>query len=358
MLLRYVEFLKKHYPDVQLKFLLPGRGKIEERLSKAGSVEYYSAPVELSFSDRVKRKLGIKSATHDRVMQAVKLAQQFSPDLVYCNTVACSDFIPALKDCVNAPLIWHFHELETGIALTGIDPHNSLHVADIILTNSGTTSEFLNSEYGVEPARTRMVYPSVPSHNRSRSASGNQFVIGSAGTALPTKGAFDFIELASEMQKLDPSANYRFVWIGNFRKHKEDIETEISKYNVGTILQFTGESDSPMDEYSRMNLFVSLSGEESFGLALVEAGSIGIPVAGYADSGEISEIVRQCKGIIVARRHVKDMAVELNRLISLPHELEVMGQASQKHCRTYFDELIVPQWVHVLEEAVRKESVH
>lgn len=356
VLLRYIEFFKRHHPGVTVICLIPGAGKIESRLRRLGTVEYFGVQRKISLAERIKRKLGLRVKGVDRVKRVAELAAQFKADLVYCNTVACAEYIPAIKNVTTAPVVLHIHELRKGIELLNIDPREWILLADMVIANSAATAEFLRQYCSIDSSRIVVCYPSLSAHNLVHYPEGGKTVIGSAGTALPTKGAIGFIELAYEMRSLTPGRHYEFIWIGNCSKYKTEIEQAISKYAVNEIVHFVGEKENVLEEFRKFTVFVSLSDEESFGLALAEAGSVGVPVAAYEGAGEISQLVASCKGVHVPHHHVKEMAKALTALTESVPQMEECGKTAQEHCRRYFDEMIVPQWIGILEDMIRLKT--
>lgn len=355
VLLRYVRFLAKTNQH-NLYFLLPSHGKIGHSLTTLGTVVDFNAVEIPSLPARILGKLGFNKPQTSSVERALNALLQIKPDLVYCNTVASSDFVVACKQNIPVPVVLHIHELAKGVELTGVDPSSALNKADIIIANSETTADFLRSKYNIG-GKIHIHHPVIPEPQlKKHRHNTNAFVVGSAGTALPTKGAFAFIELAREITDLDPASRYDFVWVGNFQKHKTEIESLIHQNNLLDKIKFTGETDNPLEQYAGMDVFVSLSQEESFGLACMEAASIGVPVAAYAGAGEIEHLVRSCNGIVVSYNDINAMAKSIIQLCTDNTKRDEMSRGGVEFASSFFPEKIIPQWMETLESAMQKST--
>lgn len=358
VLLRYIQYLNSK-AKYSLVFLLPGQGKIGQALSRCGEVINYNQQAKLSLASRVLVKAGMKEirnpSTEERILTVVRKTE---PDLVYCNTVASSKIVETLKRQTDIPVILHFHELETGVKLTGYNPSEALKLADLVIANSETTAAYIRSAYDVPREKTEVHYPVIPDHSLSVSESHpDGFVVGSAGTALPGKGALAFIDLARAVVAMDASRNWKFVWVGNFAKHCSEIEQRIEQYKLREVVHFIGESEVPLEQFARFDVFVSLSEEESFGLACMECASLGVPVAGYRGSGEIERLIRSCDGITVSLNDIEGMAAELINLRGDTDRLKKMSVSARNFSTSFLPEKVIPGWMNVVECVLNKKTL-
>lgn len=354
VLLRYISFLhaeKKH----ELILLLPGKGKMEAALKGMGQLFIYGAPVVVEpLLSRGLKKLGLKKRdtkkNPDRVLEIV---QQTNPDLVYCNTVVCSDSIKRIKQETKIPIMWHIHELELGVKLTNVDPSGTIPLVDRIIANSEATAAFLSSRFSADKKKIRIHYPVLPASNATKAKKSNdQFVVGSSGTALSHKGALLFVRLAAAINRKYPQNNFLFKWIGNHKTLKQELEHDIHHSGLDGKVIFTGEMENPFDAYAEFDFFVSLSKEESFGLACMEVAAMGIPVGGFEGTGGIEELLRKCEGLLVPFLDVEKMADALVELSRNEKRLQEMAQKAKAFSSTFLPEKIIPGWIESIEEVL------
>jgi glycosyltransferase involved in cell wall biosynthesis len=91
----------------------------------------------------------------------------------------------------------------------------------------------------------------------------------------PRKGIYDFIELTRTCPDV------RWVWVGGFpygMLSKDYIRIEQVKRQCGTNVIFTGIIPDILEAYSAADVFFMPSYAETFGLAILEALSCGLPV--------------------------------------------------------------------------------
>ncbi len=357
VLLRYVQFLSRS-KSYDLYLLLPGKGKIELPLSALGKVQFYNAPAEVdSIFIRGFRKLGVelkkRKTNAERIEDSIV---SIRPDLVYFNTIACAPYIAAIINKVRVPIAWHIHELKLGVQLTGVHPKEILNQVQWVIANSETTANFIDKEYGVSKDKMTIhhpVLPAVAEHTKFKHP--GKFIVGSSGTALVHKGALLFIDLASAVNRLEPENDFEFRWIGNAKFLREEIDRKIVEGKLQGKVIFTGELDAPMKEYSQFDFFVSLSHEESFGLACMEVASLEIPIGGFAGSGGIEELLCQCDGLIVPYLDVEAMAKSLVELRHDPLKRHEMARKAKVLSNRFSEEIAIPEWIEVLESRLNRK---
>lgn len=357
VLLRYVRhlFSAQLY---ELHFLLPGKGKLEALLREVGTVELYSAPVAKdSIIERSFRKIGVelkrKQTNTDRILSYIETV---CPRLIYFNTIACAAHVEVVKQKTMIPVFWHIHELELGVKLTEVNPEGIINRVEQVIANSKTTADFLKANYGVDASKLSVHHPILPEVNNKKKKNTTGFVVGSSGTALVHKGALLFIDLAEEINRLDPQNDFEFRWVGNSRLLQADIDQRIASSSMQGKVKFTGEMESPFDAYAEFDFFVSLSYEESFGLACMEAAAMGIPVGGFSGSGGIEELLKQCDGLLVPHLDVVAMAKALIELRNKPEVLAQMGLKAAQLSTSFLPENVIPAWIKLLESAMNTNT--
>lgn len=354
VLFRYIQFLSD-LNKYEISILLPGKGKIEGSLQGMGRVVYFGSSSTLeSLFIRGLKKFGLMKTevkhNRDRVLEFVVNEK---PDLVYFNTVACTDFVKHIKQNTNIPIVWHIHELELGVRLTGADPSDVITQVNLVVANSETTAKFLSKEYSVASDKMQVHFPVIPiTTSKKRKNAEGKFVIGSSGTALAHKGALLFVQLAASVNRKYPQNNMLFKWVGNNKALQIEIDSEIRIASLEDKVIFTGEIDDPLEAYSEFDLFVSLSKEESFGLACMEVAAIGIPVNGFEGAGAIEELVRNCDGLLVPSFDIETMADSIYEVSGNQERLEQMGHKAMEYSSNFVPIKVIPKWIESIDRVL------
>lgn len=154
---------------------------------------------------------------------------------------------------------------------------------------------------GFEPAKTeilnyppprlkqRRFLPHIVGRNTKRGEiNGEAFVVGNVGRLVPDKNQILLLKAFSRFKRIVKNAVLVFVGDGEDRKELEELA---NKLKVSDSVIFTGWRTDAVSSMERFDVFVLPSVREPFGIVILEAMSLGIPVIG-ADSGGIPEIIR------------------------------------------------------------------
>jgi glycosyltransferase involved in cell wall biosynthesis len=196
------------------------------------------------------------------------------------------------------PLVLHVHATEfdrAGSARDGLVAaieRFGLAAADRVVAVSRYTADVVAREYGVDPARLRVVHNAIePRADAGRwpSAPGVPVIL-FAGRITRQKGPDYFIAAASRVAAERPDA--LFVVAGAGDRRSAMIE-RVAAANLSGRFFFPG--FLPPEElarvYARADVFVMPSASEPFGLAALEALQHGTPVIVSRSAG-VSEVVR------------------------------------------------------------------
>ncbi len=147
----------------------------------------------------------------------------------------------------------------------------------------------------------------------------NNFIIGYVGNIIRRKG-LDVLIKAFIMLKKDPTfEKLELMIIGNDPgeengNYMKSILSEIKNAGICDSIKFFGYINRPIELMKEFDIFVMPSRMESFGLAIVEAMSLGVPVISTY-SGSIPEVIRNGKsGILVPKENAEELAAAIKRL--------------------------------------------
>lgn len=113
------------------------------------------------------------------------------------------------------------------------------------------------------------------------------------------------------------------------------LEVLVEETGLGEITEFTGRiphSEVPA-MLNRLDVYLALSRYESFGVAILEASSCGLPVI-VADVGGLPEVVEEgITGYIVERENYSAAAKVLAELIESSEKRKKMGKAGRRYVK-------------------------
>lgn len=113
---------------------------------------------------------------------------------------------------------------------------------------------------------------------------------------------------------------------------EEDLKLLAQKLNVSRYVDFVGPipHDKVPEYLSSFDIYVALSINESFGVAIIEASASGIPVV-VSDAGGLPEVVvDEQTGFIVPRNNPEEAAERILRLLCDPELRKEMGNAGRQ----------------------------
>ena len=147
-------------------------------------------------------------------------------------------------------------------------------------------------------------------------------LIGSIGTLTVLKGHEDFLQAAATLQNSTPPAF--FIVSGTesaaTKQYRQRLERLIQQLGLTERVRLLGKMDDISELYCALEVFVSASHSESFGLAIVEAMAAGAAVVATATEGA-KEILRDgATGMLVPIGGIGDISRTIDKLLAHPEK--------------------------------------
>jgi glycosyltransferase involved in cell wall biosynthesis len=138
----------------------------------------------------------------------------------------------------------------------------------------------------------------------------NRLLIGAVGEIKSLKGHEDFVRAAAIILRRFPNAQFLIAGadISQTREHHAALAALIAKLDLAKHVQLFGWLDDIAQFYCALDVFVSASQMESFGLAIVEAMACGTAVVATATEGAQEIIENGETGLLVEIGAVEDLA--------------------------------------------------
>jgi glycosyltransferase involved in cell wall biosynthesis len=214
--------------------------------------------------------------------------------------------------------------------------------ADHIIMSSIATQEEFADEYGVEPARTSLVYPGLdlgrfeklPSRDKARERLNlptRPPILLYVGFSTPRKGVEYLAEALGTMKT--PA---HLVMVGKWEAHYQErfVNALGDARSRVRIAGYVPDAEL-LDYFAAANVFVLPTLLEGFGYPLVEAMAAGIPVV-TTTGGSASEVVGEA-GLSVPAGNSIELACALDCVLTEQDLARTLGQTGRARARALFE---------------------
>lgn len=202
-------------------------------------------------------------------------------------------------------------------------PENKVY----LLQNGVNLSEFNKSKYEREDIRKEL------------GISNEKILIGLVGRITLGKGHYELIKAAEIINKKH-RVNVIFLIVGSSSKQEEHIEKEIKKLaaqcGVENII-FLGYRTDIARILAGMDILVFPSHEESFGITLLEAMAMEVPVVATGNAGVTDIIPSNEFGLLVPPKDPESLARKILELINNPSLRKTLSENGKKRIIENFD---------------------
>jgi len=312
----FIEWLKSTQKEVEITTIT-----LKDTIDKTSHFEFLSdnyydfsrlqSRPEYTLKERLNRKLFNLPIYSEQE----KLIQQLSKeryDLIYANTVSTLSLgVRLKKHFKDVPLILHVHEMRTAIEQLNSNFKQLSNNVDRFIAASELVKSHLVTFFDINEKKISRVYecsdvsPDLINYNKKiNSAQTNVIMVGAAYWA---KGDDLFILLAKEVVKRDNS--FHFYWLGSQSKERETVNrADIEKLELEKNVHFLSYTSEPLKVVSEMDIFALTSRSDSFPLAAIEAGLLGLPIVCFDKASGITEIIEKGGGSVVSYLSIQEMA--------------------------------------------------
>ena len=244
-----------------------------------------------------------------------------SYDYIFANSVASLPSAIKLKEKLGCQLFLYVHELSLVMRKLGV---SILHLqqCDVLIAASEAAKKNLIENYNIADNKITVIYP--PLYNtietiltKKEEKKEHSVIIGISGTGCWGKGIDLLPFIIKELKTTYPELNYRFMWVGHLTEEtKINIEYDLKRLNLLDKLTIIGEVELPLVYYSKFDILLVLSREESFSLSCVECIELGIPIVCMHETLGIVNLIGEQSLISVPYLSIKDIAKALYGIIT------------------------------------------
>ena len=167
----------------------------------------------------------------------------------------------------------------------------------------------------------------------------DSLLIGTVGELTPLKGQEEFLRAAVSILKQIPTAYFIIAGIDHSRgkEHRARIQRLIEELDLTKRVKLVGWLEDLAQLYCALDVFVSSSHTESFGLALAEAMAAGTPVVATETEGARELIQSGETGLLVSIGDVDKLAEAVLKLLHDQEWRVRLGTEAQKDASERFN---------------------
>lgn len=198
-------------------------------------------------------------------------------------------------------------------------------------------SEFF-SIVGSERKSYSKVFPIIRNYYQtSKNEKFPSYKIGFVGRWAPNKKMEDLLFTLYFLKKIHHK--YQLILIGKknsvFSLYNHKIEDLIQELNISdSVIIYENLSDEELKrELSTLDLYISMSEHEGFGIPILEAMAVGIPVLAFASSAVI-ETVRDA-GLLFTKKEFPLVAELIHKIVSTPSLKTALLKSQSARLQTY-----------------------
>ncbi len=216
-------------------------------------------------------------------------------------------------------------------------------IADHIIAVSGHARQWVFKNLRLPEAKTSIIYHGIAKISEnfrprlSIPEDGSPFMIGCLARFEPRKGIATLIKAMTIICENYPRA--RLLIAGSDPcGYASEMRKLADMLHVGHAVEIQGFCDAPFDFLRRLNTFAFASESEGFGIVLLEAMMVGLPVVA-SDIYPLNHIVLNGEtGIMAHPNNPQSFAAAITDLMANPELAYRMGEAGHHRCLHEFSE--------------------
>lgn len=178
-------------------------------------------------------------------------------------------------------------------------------------------------------------------------------VVGIVGEITPLKGHAEFLRAAAIIRRRFPIVRFLIAGLDASRSgHNQAVlEKLVAELGLARHVYQVGWVDDLVSLYCALDILVSASHTESFGLVIAEAMASGTPVVTTATEGAGEIVTNEGTGLLVPLRDVEGLAAAVVALLADENKRNRLAKAARERIRERFG---LGRMVEKTEELYRK----
>jgi glycosyltransferase involved in cell wall biosynthesis len=256
---------------------------------------------------------------------------------------------------LECPVITHVHELDYWIRYrVGWDNFRRVQCyTQQYVAVSRAVRENLIQKYKIPRDKVDLIYEFIPtdwysslevtdegrSIRNQMGVSDDALIVAACGTTDWRKGADLFVQVARAVHRRLPGSEALFIWVGGETGGPVfgALWHDVMKSGAEKYVRFLGHVANPLPYLATCDAFVSVSREDPFPLAVLEAACLGKPIVCFHGSGGASEFVEDDCGFVVPYQDIEAMANKVVTLLRCSPIRQRLGQRAAQKVKEHHD---------------------
>lgn len=279
----------------------------------------------------------------------VRLTREIKPDLVHANSIRAGMMAAAAAGRTGVPTIAHVHDRLPRARVSAFMLKRMVHGVDGLFACSSYAAEPLRELHPASPVR--VVYdpvdvdrfdPDAVSRDTARSALGlgrSTAVLAMVAQIIPWKGHDDAIRIVAQLKREHPDISLLLAGSPKFtspaarwdtQAYVSRLEQLTSSLGVEKEVRFLGERNDVPEVLRAADIVLVPSWEEPFGMCVIEAMAMELPVLATSVGGPSEVISGERDGLLLRPREPASWAAAADRLLREPRLRTALGRAARE----------------------------
>lgn len=317
----------------------------------AGEIRILKKPLDLEI---VPMKSKIDFRTIAEIRSNIK---HFKPDLIHVHGTRAGVLARLAAIGLKIPVIYTEHLWTKNYRLASRFNHQLQIIAlwfldmftDFNIAVSQAVKDFMTESQISRAAKIKVIYNAIePARKKAKIFAGDEIILGTVGTLNYQKGIQYLIRAMPRIIKEFPQTKLVVAGDGVYKDHLKKLARDLK---LTQSIEFTGFVKVIEDEMVKFDLYVQPSLSESFGLAIIQAMGLGLPVVA-TNTGGIPEVVTTGKsGILVEAGKPQALAEGILELLRDKSKAKEMGKLAAEEAKIKFN---LKEMVEETEELYEK----
>jgi len=277
------------------------------------------------------------------IKQIRRQIRHLKPDLIHIHGTRAGSLGRLAAIGFNIPVIYTEHLWTKNFRLANRFLHFFHHIANwffdlfttLNIAVSNAVKDFLVDSNISYNEKVKVIYNGIePLKSQAKVLSGEEITIGTVATLNKNKGVQYLIRAWPRVLNEFPQARLEIIGDGPY---KEALVKEVKKRKLQKHISFSGFLPDLEKELAKLDIYVQPSLSESFGLAIVQAMSVGLPIIA-TNTGGIPEVVTDNKsGLLVEPAKPKALGLAILDMLKNKEKTRKMGEMARKEATVRFN---------------------
>lgn len=296
-------------------------------------------------------------------IRLVRIIRKEEIDIIYANSFIACLFCCLAAKLFKAPMIWHMHDLIKCNSVNKIFVRLSSKFSKTIIATTqvmkdslilcGADEEKIEVVYnGIDPAQYDVTKVDKIRFKRELGLSPETALVGIVGQLTPWKGHREFLQAASITIRELPDVRFLIVGdsrLGDDNTYCQQLEDWVMELGLKDSVIFTGFRKDIDNVIGSLDILVNASWSEPFGMTIIEAMAIGVPVVA-TKAGGVSEIIDD--GINGMLFDVGDTEQLAQKWIDLLRQTDILKSIRCKASDIFYERFLLSEQLNKIESII------